>query len=340
MRIREAKHFPFSLKLKTPFRNSNFTISRKDGFILILKDEFENVSFGECSPLPGFNKETLIEAEKELYFLVNNIDSLMNHNYRFVNSSVAFAVEQALLSLQFQRETIIKNNFASNKQLNTNAVVGLVEIDEALKIIAKKIEYGFDTFKLKVGRENPYDDFLLIQKVRDVFGYKIKLRLDANRKWNSDEAIEYLYNLQDFLIEYVEEPCDSICGLFKTCNKVNIPLAMDESLNSFETTLELLNNCDIKFFVLKPMMIGFNSTLKLIEEANKLNKYVIISSSFESAIGKSGLVFLASQANHNFAHGLGTSHFFEHDLVEDFYKSDNSFIEFDIHCYPPKFILV
>lgn len=338
MTIKEAKLFPFSLKLKTPFRNSNFTIDTREGFILKLEDEIGNIGFGECSPLTGFSKETLDEAEEELSSLIKNIKSMVpSYNFDFVNASVAFCFEQALFSLQFRSDENFKDKFVQTKKIKTNAVVGLVEINDAIEIISKKISSGFDTFKLKVGRDNPYYDFLLIEKVRELFGYDITLRLDANRTWNSDEAIEYLTNLQEFDIQFIEEPCDSLCGSLKTFENINIPIALDESLTDYDTAFNFIETCGIKYFVIKPMMIGFNSTLKLIKEANELGKYVIISSAFESSVGKSGLVFLASQTNHDFAHGLDTASFFEKDLVDDFYKSENSFIEFDVNNYPPKF---
>lgn len=342
MIIKEASLIPFSLKFNSPFKNSKSILKHRNGIILKLTDEFGNISYGECSPLEGFSKENINDVDKELkkfckdFFYKKLENEISNIS---LLPSVNFCIEQAFNSLLLQRNIENKNNFQSKKEIKLNAVVGLVDIKEALQLINKKINNGFDTFKLKVGRENPYDDFLLIEKVREIFGYEIKIRLDANQKWSCDEAIEYISNFEQFQIEYIEEPCSNCCSNLKTMNSTDIHLAADESLVSFELAQDLISSSQLKYFIIKPMTIGFNNTLKLIDLAERLNKTIIISSSFESAVGKSGLVFLAAQTKHDLAHGLDTSEYFEKDICEDPFQANNSIISFDINNYPPKFNL-
>jgi o-succinylbenzoate synthase len=341
MIIKEASLIPFSLKLNSTFKNSKSNFSNRNGLILKLVDESGNSAYGECSPLEGFSKESLQDAEKELHDFCKDVINKSNENFFNLSysTSVNFCIEQAFHSLLLQHNFELKSYYQQSKKIKVNAVIGLTNIEEAINLISKKINLGYDTIKLKVGRENPYDDFLLIEKVREIFGNEIKIRLDANQKWNCDEAIEYLLNLEQFNIEYIEEPSSSFCSNLKTADSTNIQVALDESLTDFQTAQEFITDSSINFFVLKPMMFGFEKTLKLIELTESINKFVIISSSFESAIGKSGLVFLAAQTKHNYAHGLDTSEYFVNDNCEDFYKPNNSFINFDINKYPPKFIL-
>ena len=345
MIIKEAKYFPFPLKLKTPFVNSSNIFTERKGLILKLTDELSNVGYGECSPLPGFSEESLEEAESSLNTIIEFLKQTefeSDFNIPSELSSVKFAVEQAMLSLAFQRNAKFWINKLGlvNKAISVNAVLGFDSIENILTKIKEKIELGFDTFKIKVGRENPYDDFELLEAIRNTFGYDIKLRLDANQKWSSDEAIEYLERFKDYVIEFVEEPCEFTCSTFRTVEESHIPVALDESIKSQQTAELYIKECKAEFLVIKPMITGgIFSALKIIEAAKPTDKKVIISSAFESAVGKSALVMLASIPNHYYAHGLDTSGYFENDLCFDSYGINQAKFSFNPSNYPPKFIL-
>lgn len=342
MIIKEIKYFPFSLKLNTPFQNSTQTISEKKGFILEITDELGNISCGECSPLAGFSKESLEDCEVELANLESTLPLLQFENlnsFDCKNSAVQFAVDQCFLNLFLSRDKNLLNHFNfQNTIINVNAVIGLVTIKEAIETIAKKISLGYSTFKLKVGRDNPYEDFGLIERIREEFGTNITLRLDANRKWSADEAIEYLGYLHNFNLEFVEEPCESICSNLRTMEEVPVEVAVDESIESFEHAMKVIKECKVNYLILKPMINGgIFSSIKLIKAAEEVSKKVIISSSFESSIGKSALVFLSALTNHNLAHGLDALSFFANDLFDDPYKQKNGKIFFNPKELPLNF---
>lgn len=345
MIIEEAKYFPFALKLKTPFQNSLTTFTERKGLILRLTNELGNVGYGECSPLPGFSEESLEEAETSLKGTLEFLKQTEFENDFSIPSklsSVKFAVEQAMLSLAFQRDSMywIRKLGLVNRTIPVNAVLGFDSLENILSKIQEKIELGFDTFKIKVGREDPYDDFELLEAIRNTFGYDIKLRLDANQKWSSDEAIEYLERFKDYIVEFVEEPCEFTCSTFKTVEESHIPIALDESIKSQKEAELYIKDCKAEFLVIKPMIAdGIFSSLKIIEAAQRVNKKIIVSSAFESVVGKSVLVMLASLTNHNFAHGLDTSAFFEGDLCVDTYGINQAKFSFNPSNYPPKFNL-
>lgn len=345
MIIKEAKYFPFALKLKTPFQNSLTTFTERKGLILKLTNELGNVGYGECSPLPGFSEENLEEAETSLKGTLEFLKQTEFENDFSIPSklsSVKFAVEQAMLSLAFQRDSMywIRKLGLVNRTIPVSTVLGFDSLENILSKIQEKIELGFDTFKIKVGRENPYDDFELLEAIRNTFGYDIKLRLDANQKWSSDEAIEYLERFKDYIIEFVEEPCEFTCSTFRTVEESHIPIALDESIKSQQTAELYIKDCKAEFLVIKPMIAGgIFSSLKIIEAAQRVNKKIIISSAFESVVGKSVLVMLASLTNHNFAHGLDTSAFFEGDLCVDTHGINQAKFSFNPSNYPPKFNL-
>jgi len=353
MTINNFKYFPFSLKLTTPFQTSSQTIHERNGFLISMSDEFGNVSLGECSPLPGFSRGTLEDSErilKGLQYQINGFSTEENLNsvsdllseFHLV-PSLQFALEQAIIMLIIKsNKNFIKEFLRTEKSsVAVNAIIGFGEEENILSSIGEKINKGYGTFKIKIGRDDFDLDFRLIKKVRELFGYNIRIRLDTNQRWHMKNAASYLNQLSQFGIEYIEEPCDNLNCNLQLANKSTIPIALDESIHSTDDAFKVINDSSINFIVLKPMIYGgIISSLQLIKEAGKKNKNVIISSSFESAVGKSALTLLAAVTNHSFAHGLDTSEYFKRDICKDLFEVENGKIFFDSENYPPQFDLV
>jgi len=116
-----------------------------------------------------------------------------------------------------------------------------------------------------------------------------------------------------------------------------VPIAVDESIKTIADAEQIINNSSINYLVIKPMVLGaFFGTLDLISLARNKDKNIIISSAFETPIGKSLLVLLAAAAGSNLAHGLDTVDFFENLHFEDSYPVENGSIHFIPQNYPPK----
>jgi len=350
MIIKDFKYLPFSLRLKTPFQSSAQIIKQRNGFIISLSDELGNLSFGEASPLINYSSESVDQVETILKNLRNqlidlsieeNPDDVIHSLSNFgLVPSVRFAFEQAIFFLIIKRNKKFINQFVGTlkSEINVNAVFGLEESESILTGIEKKLQVGFNTIKIKVGRNNFEDDLRLIEETRKRFGKAINIRLDANGKWKFEEAKELLLQILPFNIQYIEEPCNNLSNLIELAEISPIPIAADESVHTIEDAYEVINNSNIEFIVLKPMVFGgLISLFRIIKDAEKKNKKTIISSSFESAVGKSGLVLLAASTNHNFAHGLDTSQFFENDICTDPFKVNAGRINLTSESYPPQF---
>jgi O-succinylbenzoate synthase len=79
--------------------------------------------------------------------------------------------------------------------------------------------------------------------------------------------------------------------------------------------------------ILKPMMLGgIINTMKIVDMAKKNKIKTVITSSFESAVGRSFAILAASFLKDETAHGLGTAEYFEKDLVEDPYTVKDGII--------------
>ncbi|MBU2492816.1 MAG: o-succinylbenzoate synthase [Bacteroidetes bacterium] len=352
MVIKEIKYFSEELIFNIPFQTSKSVFEKKMIFIVIISDELNNIGKGECSPLPEFGTENYEQAENKLAEIKN---SFINRSFEKVTDeefknclnelsdfpALRFAIEQAVFTLFSKRNAdfYIKLFSHQNKRIiNINAVAGFGSSEQIIKNINSFLENGFTTIKLKCGRKNFDDDLKVINAINNSFGRKINLRIDINGNWEFGEAKEYLKELEKFNIEYIEQPVSSIKDLIELSVITIINLAADESIKNIEDASTLLTN-GIRFLVVKPAVIGgILNSINILKEAERHGANVIFSSSFESPVGKSALVYLASLTSHNFAHGLGVDNLFKNKICDDPYLIEAGKISFDINKYPPEFV--
>ena len=166
----------------------------------------------------------------------------------------------------------------------------------------------------------------------------MKLRLDANGSMGFSDIIKFVTKVNTSSIEYFEDPLSDIENMIKLSEELNIPIALDESITA-DNIEKLLEISTITHYVIKPIKLGFDRTKKIVEIAQQKGKSIMISSVFESAVGRSGLVYLASLTQGNHAHGLDTKRYLGRDIDDSVYPCNESSVKFNIVDYPPKFDL-
>ena len=326
----ELTYSPYNLKLAMPFFTSAGKIEERKGFIISLKDLSGTEGIGEAAPLPEFGSESyeddaaaLKNINLRLKFDLNNLlpsveESLSEFSYL---PALRSGLEQAMLNLIcVGRKTTLSELFNKPVARNivVNGIIGLVNPDEAVERTRELKAKGFRTIKIKTGREDFEEDFETIKNIRDEAGHNLKLRLDANGKWDTQSAINNLRRFEQFDIEYFEQPVASINDFPGICRETSIPLAADESVRSYDDAVNIIRHNLASVVILKPMMLGgLAATMKIIDEAEKKNLKVVITSSFETSIGRSAAVFAAGILKNQTAHGLAVADYFKNTIVND-----------------------
>jgi L-fuconate dehydratase len=78
--------------------------------------------------------------------------------------------------------------------------------DEKLARLAREaVDEGFEQIKLKVG-DNLDDDIRRLGIARETVGPGIRIAIDANQRWDRDQAIEWIKALERFDLAWIEEP--------------------------------------------------------------------------------------------------------------------------------------
>jgi L-alanine-DL-glutamate epimerase-like enolase superfamily enzyme len=126
-----------------------------------------------------------------------------------------------------------------SKQIELAACMGIQPYDRAGGIARQYVEMGFSTLKTKAGRA-PDEDLEMVRGVRDAVGNKLKLRIDPNRGYQPEVALQLAKDLEPYELEYFEQPIpeDAIEAAAEIRTQTKTPLALNESV----TTLEIVHN--------------------------------------------------------------------------------------------------
>lgn len=129
--------------------------------------------------------------------------------------SDALTREEALAILrdaQPQREQRIAQLIEQGYPAYTTSPGWLGYSDEKLVRLAKEaVADGFRTIKLKVGA-NVQDDIRRCRLAREAIGPDIAMAVDANQRWDVGPAIDWMRQLAEFDIAWIEEPTSGRCA--------------------------------------------------------------------------------------------------------------------------------
>ena len=339
MILESIKLFKYSLPLNKPLQLKTAEIEKRDGYIIELISVSGIKSYSEIAPLLNFSKETMFDIYKEVLFfkkefLQNKIPPDILTKLKYYTPSVRFGIESAFLQLTAQSKelTLIDLlNPNANHTISINAL--LTGSSDEIKQKAKELsQNGYTAFKIKVGRLPLSEEIETVHEVRKIIGEKSLIRLDANRAFDSETAIEFYEKIQEADIDYIEEPFHTLAILKSYINNSSceIPLALDESLVEIE--VEDLNNMyALKAIVLKPTLLGYTDTMMLAKKAFALGIQPVISSSFETSIGSYILASMGAIIDTTIPIGLDTLSWFKKDIVTDPIIFPNGKLNLDLY---------
>jgi o-succinylbenzoate synthase len=344
MTIKFFELFQFQIPLKTKITIANKEILTREGLILKLYDDENNIGLGEISPLPGLHKESLTQAIEQLRKIshlfiekeiLKNPQELIGQFDQWLNKynlypSVQFGFESALISLLAaeQGKSIIE--FFDSSPTNPIGINALLSgtTEQILEKIYHYIKDGFTVFKLKVGRNTIEEDIKLVNIISSQIEDYSLLRLDANQAWSFKEALYFLQNINHKNIEYLEEPLIKYDELQLLFDKTNIPIALDENiLQIFAPTFDHLSW--LKAIIIKPTVIGrIEKTIQLIKYAEENRIKPVISDTFQSGVGISFLFAVSTTIKKkNIAMGFDTYSWLKDDILNQRLNFDGSIIK-------------
>ncbi len=315
--------YAFKIPFKTPFQLSGQRFETRNGLILSFYDG-DITAFGEVAPLPGFSSENLEEVlavvlqnQRELNQAFRNGESgqLLSvlHSIHKL-PSLSFGLDTLQADYQAKKEgiTLAKQLFSkSNSSPAANATIGLQQLEKALQKADNLHNAGFNTFKVKVGADHKRE-IELVKHLREKF-HDVRIRIDANQAWNTDEAKQKLSDFSYYDIEYCEQPVDKhdIEAMKSITEEKILPIAADEAVRSLADAKTLIQEKACDLLILKPALFGRIGDLIVTKEwASSHSIHVVITTAFDTIIGRTITAVLASGlGSEKHAHGLATGQF-------------------------------
>ncbi len=320
----------YESKFKIPFQTAKSTLHSRKGIIITLKNKEGITGIGEAAPLPEFGSETFEQAEEaiknfklDLKIDINNFIESLQENLPNLESLPAakHGIEQSIINLICNEKkvnffTLINRNF--KKEINVNALIGFDSPQNTALLANDFMADGFKTLKIKIGRDNFNEDLNCLNAVREFAKDKINLRVDVNGKWSLSQAKENMKFLEQYNLEYIEQPVNNIEDFIELSQISKIPLAADESIRNIKDAENFISRKAASVLILKPMMLGgVINTVKIMDFAKANNIKTIITTSLESVVGRTFAILAAAMNVTDSAHGLNTGRLFEDDLADD-----------------------
>ena len=142
-----------------------------------------------------------LENFEELMYILDN--SLVN------NSSPKAAVDMALYDLygQLYNIPVYKLLGGFRNEITTDITISVNEPEEMVEDSLEAIEKGYETLKIKVGKDWR-KGLRKAEGHTKTVGYDKQIRIDANQGWTPKEAVLVIRHMEDLDldIELVEQP--------------------------------------------------------------------------------------------------------------------------------------
>lgn len=175
------------------------------------------------------------------------------------------------------------------------------------------------TVKIKVAErgETLADDVARVRETRRLLGPAGRIRLDANGAWTVDEAEHAVRALEQFDLEYVEQPCATVpelAELRRRIHRIDVLVAADESVRKAADPLAVARAEAADLLVIKVAPLGgIDRALAIVADAALP---AIVSSALDTSIGLTmGAELAARLPSLDFDCGLGTAALLADDVT-------------------------
>jgi L-alanine-DL-glutamate epimerase-like enolase superfamily enzyme len=300
MKIKDVKVWNADLGNTKPYTIAFKTVDQvRNAFVeIILENGVTGIGSGNPSEyVTGENLNQTIEVLQE-----KNLDFLVGRDIREVNQLLFEVLQKfpknpaarAALDIalhdafaKFLGVPLVKLLGQKIKTLLTSNTIGIKNVEETLKEAIDYEKQGFKVLKVKLGKDLE-EDIERLAKLREKFGKKMVIRIDANQGYSVQQTIDFFNRTKRLDIELIEQPLPAkmVKEMKGLPDEVREKIAADESLLSPKDAIELVKSpraCGI--FNIKLMKCGgVSQGLKIADIALHENVDLFWGCNDESAV--------------------------------------------------------
>ena len=310
MKITSIRFGMLNVPLKTPFKTAMRTVKEIEDVVVIMETDTGHTGYGSApatAVITGDTHGSIIEAIRKVIGPaiigreigdLNNLTTIVQHAI-VRNFSAKAAVEIAIYDLygQLYNAPLYKLLGGGDNVITTDITISVDYIDKMVEDTLAAIDLGFETLKIKVGKD-PALDIERIKAIYAAVNERALIRLDANQGWTPKQTVYVLRALEDsgVHLELLEQPVrgDDIEGMKYVTERINTPVMADESSFGPKEALELIRNRAADIINIKLMKTGgISNAIKIADIAGIYGVSCMIGCMLESSIGVAAAAHIA-----------------------------------------------
>ncbi|MCW3113668.1 MAG: Mandelate racemase/muconate lactonizing protein [Segetibacter sp.] len=258
MTISRTEIYRYSIPME-PFTIATGTMEyAQNVFIRIYTDE-GIFGVGECSAFPyitGETQDTCLVMARTFGELWKGKDALdiparLRELDLFTarNSTIKSAFDMALYDIASKAANVPLYQFlgGAKRPVETDITIGIGPVEEMVEKAVQFEEQGATILKVKIGK-NAYEDVEKISKIRQAVSAGTIIRVDANQGWEYEDAVFALQALDQFDIQFCEQPMRTWYDdyLPELCHNAAVHVMADESCYNHHDARRLIQSksCD------------------------------------------------------------------------------------------------
>ena len=310
MKITDIRFNMLRVPLKTPFKTALRTVDSIEDVIVQVHTDTGHVGYGEApatAVITGDTHGSIVEAIKkyigprivgEEIANLNRITQLIQGSLE-KNSSAKAAVEIAIYDLfgQLYNAPLYKMLGGGDPVITTDITISVDYIDKMVADSINAVERGFESLKIKVGKDIGVD----IERVKAIYAAvegRALMRLDANQGWTAKQAVFALQTLEDagVRLELVEQPvkAQDLEGMKFVTERVHTPIMADESVFGPTDVIELIRMRAADIINIKLMKTGgLSNAIHIADICGMYEMECMIGCMVETSVSVSAAVHLA-----------------------------------------------
>ena len=310
MKITDIQFGMLRVPLKTAFKTALRTVEQVEDIVVMVHTDTGHVGYGEApatAVITGDTHGSIVDAIRHYISprVVGEEVANLNRITRLIqgamekNSSAKAAVEIAVHDLwgQLYNAPLYKLLGGGDPAITTDITISVDTIDKMVADSMAAVERGFDSLKIKVGKDIGVD----IERTKAIHAAvegRALLRLDANQGWTAKQAVYALQTLEEagVKLELVEQPVKArdLDGLRYVTQRVHTPIMADESVFGPTEVIDLIRLRAADIINIKLMKTGgLSNAIKIADICALHQVECMIGCMLETSISVAAAVHLA-----------------------------------------------
>ena len=296
----QFKFFPYQRKFKIPLETRYGSWSVREGIILKLIKNEQQIGWGEIAPLPWFGSETLEQALDFCQSIGSRLTKELIDEIPDTLPACQFGFESALTNLSSEKP--ILNLDLTPHKYSYLLPTGKKALDHLAKIRMNDENPLGDsenlTYKWKIGVQSFTQEISIFEQLVEQLPLNSRLRLDANGGLNLETAQRWLsFTDQIRQIEFIEQPLSpaQFSELLTLSENFKTAIALDESVANLKQLKECYELGWRGIYVIKAAIMGSPRQLEKFCRNHAID--AVFSSVFETSIGQQAVLALAQELN-------------------------------------------